>query len=275
MATPTLADKKEALNLIRRVVGRNDVPVKLDMRKSADTYFNHEVKNGTLRITASNEVALCRGFYDYMKQNHHGMYSWSGSSLQLPDGLQDSPARRVVSPVESHYYFNVVTYGYTMPFWDWNRWEKEIDWMALHGVDMPLALVAYEAIIARVWKRMGLTDSEINAYFTGPAHLPWMRMGNVCAIDPSLDNNWHNSQIQLQHKILDRMRRLGMKPICPGFPGFVPESMKRLFPDLQLVETHWGGAFHNWMISPQNELFAKMSSEFIHEWEKEVGRCDY
>ncbi len=274
-ATPGHADKKEALNLIQRVVGRNDVPVKLDIRKSANTYFNHEVKNGTLHITASNEVALCHGFYDYMKQNRHGMYSWSGSSLQLPNRLQDSPARRVVSPVESHYYFNVVTYGYTMPFWDWVRWEQEIDWMALHGVDMPLALVGYEAIIARVWKRMGLTDSEINAYFTGPAHLPWMRMGNVCGIDPSLDDNWHNSQIQLQHKILDRMRSLGMKPICPGFPGFVPESMKRLFPDLQLVETHWGGAFHNWMISPQNKLFARMSSEFIHEWEKEFGRCDY
>ncbi len=30
-----------------------------------------------------------------------------------------------------------------MPYWDWERWEKEIDWMAVHGINMPLALVGY------------------------------------------------------------------------------------------------------------------------------------
>ncbi len=56
----------------------------------------------------------------------------------------------------------------------------------LHGVNMPLALVGYEAILARVWKKMGLTDEEINSYFVGPAHLPWMRMGNISGVDGPL-----------------------------------------------------------------------------------------
>ena len=47
----------------------------------------------------------------------------------------------------------------------WARWEQEIDWMALHGINMPLALVGYEAILARVWQKMGLTEEEINSYF--------------------------------------------------------------------------------------------------------------
>lgn len=66
----------------------------------------------------------------------------------------------MVSPFPRHHYYNVVTYGYTLPYWDWQRWEEEIDWMALHGVDMPLALVANEAITARVWKRLGLMGQE-------------------------------------------------------------------------------------------------------------------
>ena len=79
---------------------------------------------------------------------------------------------------------------------------------ALHGINMPLALVGYEAIIARVWKKMGLTDEEINHYFVGPAHLPWMRMGNISGIDGPLNEDWHKKQIALQHQILDRMRFL-------------------------------------------------------------------
>ena len=51
---------------------------------------------------------------------------------------------------ENHYLYNVCTYGYSMPYWDWERWEKEIDWMAVHGINMPLALVGYEGIMYRV-----------------------------------------------------------------------------------------------------------------------------
>lgn len=101
--------------------------------------------------------------------------------------------------------------------------------MALHGIDMPLALVANEAISARVWKKLGLTDREIADYFVGPAHFPWMRMGNISGIDGPLPLEWHEGQLELQHKILDRMKSLGMKPVCPGFAGFLPKSMKRIF----------------------------------------------
>ena len=265
-----------AIDLIHRVCNNSNLPV--SVRKSVasnNTYFKYEVKDGRLLINGSDNVSICRGFYDYIKQNNMGMYSWSGNNISFPEKLVDSPSVNIVSPFKNHYYFNVCTYGYSMPYWDWNRWEYEIDWMALHGINMPLALVGYEAILYRVFKKFGLTDNEINNYFVGPAHLPWMRMGNVSGIDGPLNSDWHSSQIALQHKILNRMRSLDMKPICPGFPGFIPEAFKRLYPDLHIVETHWGGAFHNWMISPAEPLFSKISEAFIKEWEKEFGKCDY
>lgn len=265
-----------ALELIRRVTHEVPFPVSLKISKQGkDTYYHYAVNNGVLSITASDNVSLCRGFYDYVKTNGWGLYTWSGNNMQLPTRLSEQEKVAVISPFPNHYYFNVCTYGYTMPYWDWSRWEQEIDWMALHGVNMPLALVGYEAILSRVWKKMGLTEEEINSYFVGPAHLPWMRMGNISGVDGPLDANWHADQIALQHKILNRMRSLGMKPICPGFSGFITEAFKRLYPDLNIVETHWGGAFHNWMISPTEPLFSEILEAFIHEWEKEFGRCDY
>ncbi len=267
---------KSARELIERVTKRDNLPIKLKITKKSDnTYYDYSVDDGVLAIEASSGVALVRGFYDYAKSNGFGIYSWSGSNLQLPEELNDSNNKRVVSPVKHHYMSNVVVYGYSKPYWDWERWESEIDWMALHGVDMPLALVGFEAILARVWKKMGLTDDEINSYFVGPAHLPWMRMGNASGIDGPLNQDWYDSQIELQHKILERMSSLGMKPICPGFAGFVPEAFKRLYPDVDIVKTNWAGAFYNWMISPESELFTKIGTAFIKEWEKEFGKCDY
>lgn len=270
---------EDALKVIRRYADGRDIPVKvsvsLDRHDGCDV-FETSVKNGELSINASSGVAACRAFYEYVKSQGAGISSWSGTRLELPERLPDMDKRTVISPFRHHYYLNVVTFGYTMPYWNWERWEKEIDWMALHGIDMPLALVANEAISARVWEKLGLTEQEIAEYFVGPAHFPWMRMGNISGIDGPLPKEWHAGQIELQHKILDRMKSLGMKPVCPGFAGFVPKSMKRVFPDIELIETSWcGGAFHNWMLSPQNPLFTRIGQMFIEEWEKEFGKNDY
>ena len=272
-------EAKQAMEVIKRYAGGQSLPVEiaitLDKQNGCDV-FETSVKDGVLYVKASSGVAACRGFYEYIKSKKAGINSWSGNRLDWPDPMEDIPAQTVVSPYKHHYYFNTVTYGYTMPYWNWTRWEKEIDWMALHGMDMPLALVANEAISARVWKRLGLTDKEIADYFVGPAHFPWMRMGNISGIDGPLPLEWHDGQIALQHKILDRMKSLGMKPICPGFAGFLPKAMKRIFPDIELIETSWcDGAFHNWMLSPQNQLFTRIGQMFIEEWEKEFGKNDY
>jgi len=269
---------KPAMEVIRNYAGE-DFPVKLSLtmdKKEGCDQFAYRVKDGQLEIEGSSNVALCRGFYDYVKSQGAGIYSWSGKRLELPEQLTDTEGKTVTSPTRSHYYLNTVTYGYTTPYWDWDRWSKEIDWMALHGLDMPLALVANEAITARVWKQLGLTDEEISNYFVGPAHFPWMRMGNISGLDTPLPMEWHEGQVALMHQILGKMRALGMKPICPGFGGFVPQAMKRLYPDLELKEMSWcGGSFHNWMIDPQNELFAQIGTMFIREWEKEFGKCEY
>ena len=29
--------------------------------------------------------------------------------------------------------------SYSMTYWSWERWEAEIDWMALQGINLPLA----------------------------------------------------------------------------------------------------------------------------------------
>lgn len=163
----------EAFRVLQRVSKQSSVPVKLELKKGAgNMYYEYSVKDGILHLKGSDNVSLCRGFYDYVKTHRLGMYTWSGNNIRLPEELPAASSVRVESPFRNHYYFNVCTYGYTMPYWDWARWEQEIDWMALHGINMPLALVGYEAILARVWQKMGLTEEEINSYFVGPAHLP-------------------------------------------------------------------------------------------------------
>lgn len=266
-----------ARSVIERFAGKElpiDLSINLSKENGHDVYAT-SVAGGKLKIEGSSEIALCRGFYDFVRSNGLGIASWSGNRLVWPAKLKQQSRKQVVAPFNDYYYLNVVTFGYSAPYWDWERWQKEIDWMALHGIDMPLALVGQEAISKRVWKKLGLTDEEIDNYFVGPAHLPWMRMGNVSGIDGPMPDEWHADQVALEHKILDRMKALGMKPITPAFAGFVPQAITRLYPDEKITETTWlGGSFRNWLLDPTSPLFGKMGTMFIEEWEKEFGKND-
>ena len=267
-----------AAGVIERFVG--EMPENLHLKLSPamaedgrDAYRYH-VRRGCLTVEGSSQVALCRGFYDFVTSQGYGMMSWSGTRCEWPDKLPRVRSGKVVSPFRDRLFYNVCTYGYSLAYWTWDEWSREIDWLALHGFDMPLAPIAGEAIFARVWKDMGLSDEEINAYFTGPGHFPWMRMGNMTGLDGAPSQQWHQSQIELQHKILDMMRSLGMKPVFQGFAGFVPKAMKEHYPEIDLTVTRWSG-FENYMLSPLDSLFSEIQERYVREWEKEFGKGKY
>ena len=60
-----------------------------------------------------------------------------------------------------------------MAFWNWTRWQQEIDWMAMNGVNLPLAFTAQESIWQMIYKQLGLTQEELDQHFAGPAFLAW------------------------------------------------------------------------------------------------------
>ncbi|KAL2922613.1 Alpha-N-acetylglucosaminidase, partial [Bienertia sinuspersici] len=58
-------------------------------------------------------------------------------------------------------------------------WEKEIDWMALQGINLPLAFTGQEAIWQKVFVDFNVSKEDLNGFFGGPAFLAWARMGNL------------------------------------------------------------------------------------------------
>ncbi len=234
--------------------------------------YSISVENNRVNIKGTSPVALCRAAYDYLRSETASIVSWSGSRINIPDSLPEC-TREVSSPFKYRYYFNSVTHGYTTPYWDWDRWEKEIDWMALHGMNMPLIAGAHEAILLRVFLKLGLTEEEALQYFSGPAHFPWNRMGNIGGWDGPPPTSFFEKQIELTHRMLDRMSALAMHPIAHAFAGFVPQAITRLYPDEELRELGWGGFDQKvHILSPYSDLFLKIGKMYIELWEAEFGK---
>jgi alpha-N-acetylglucosaminidase len=246
--------------------------------------YELEASGGQVSIAGSSGVALCRGAYSYLRNACGSMITWSGRNANLPATLPDQPRQRVVCPYKFVQYLNPCTYGYTMAFWDWARWERELDWMALHGITMPLAMEGQEVIWQRVWLAMGLAQAEVDECSTGPGHLPWHRMGNVNNFDGPLPQGWIEQKRILQNKIIDRMRELGMKPVAPAFAGFVPQGFKRLHPEAKTFTLLWLAdefktiprSTRTFILHPgENALYRKIGKKFIEEYKAEYGEVEY
>ena len=109
--------------------------------------FEIETVDDRLVLRGSSGVAIASALNHYLKQYCRCHVSWFGDQLDLPEPLPAIRQKvRVATPHERRYCFNYCAFGYTMPWWDWARWEREIDFMALHGINMPLAITGQEAV---------------------------------------------------------------------------------------------------------------------------------
>lgn len=230
------ATQKEAVSkLIERLLGKDAAShfeVVIDENFTdghLDKYRLELAKPGHFRVTGNSGVSASMAVHHFLKYVAQCSYSWSGDQLDLPqlDTLRlTNPIERTVHD-KLRYYQNVCTASYSSVWWSWARWEREIDWMALRGINMPLAFNGQELVFRNTFKRFNLNDAEINDYFSGPAFLAWNRMGNIQKWSGPLSESWHQHQAQLQKQILQRMHEFGMFPVTPGFAGHVPRALPK------------------------------------------------
>jgi alpha-N-acetylglucosaminidase len=198
-------------------------------------------------IRGTTTSAMTAGLGFYFKQQCRAHISWTGDQwnetfagmIRLP-----VPASKVRHQRQGKYsyYQNACTASYSMVWWDLDRWYRELDWMALSGINLPLAPQGQEIVWVKTFLAMGLTRDEIRTWLGGPAFMGWQRMGNLQAWGGPMPHAWMESQFQLQKRILHRMYSLGMKPVLPAFAGFVPPGMAKLFPrsNITLSKYPWG-----------------------------------
>ncbi|MFI1742947.1 alpha-N-acetylglucosaminidase [Thalassobellus sediminis] len=234
---------------------------------TVEDWFELESKNNKIILRGNNHGSIASALYFYLKEYTHSQITWNGTNINVTEDLPEvSKLIHKKTPYKYRYYFNYCTFNYTMSWWDWNRWEKEIDWMALHGINMPLAITGEAYVWDEVYKSYGFTDKDLDPFFSGPSYFSWFWMGNLDGWGGPLPMSWKESHRDLQIKILRRERELGMKPVLPAFTGHVPASFKKFFPDANLKQTNWGNDFEDTYILDANDpLFAEIGKKFLEK----------
>ena len=243
---------------------------KMEAEQGKDA-FTLESRGGKVIIGGNNANSMAVGLNRYLNRYCQVTVSWyAGVPMELPDLLPDVPApERITARVPQRFFLNYCTWGYTMPFWQWRDWERFIDWMALNGVNLPLAITGQEAVWYNVWTKLGMTDKQVRSYFTGPAYLPWHRMANIDGWCGPLPKEWLENQTALQQRIVERERALNMRPVLPAFAGHVPGALRELFPDADIQALGgWAGfdeQYRTYFLNSEDPLYTRIQRLFLEE----------
>lgn len=264
-----------------QLTGNESRPIKSSSTLTNDEYRLSSTAEGKILVEGNSLSALASGLHRYLTDVVNVDIWWFiGSQLDVVNSTLPMLASPLngSSIVPWRYHFNTVTFSYTAAFWSWDDWELQLDWMALHGINLPLAWVGFEKTLVEVYREIGLTDSEILEYFSGPAFQSWNRFGNIQASwGGTLPMEWINNQFELQKNITKRMVDLGMTPVLPCFTGFVPEAITRVLPNATIVTftSNWGGfpaPYANPMfLEPTDPNFAVLQKSFISKQTAALG----
>ena len=251
--------------LIHRRVPWLDKHIVFEKINSADSndVFELQTKNKQVVIKASGANAAAIGLNWYLQYYCHRSMSHTGDNLSpvSPLPMITIPVK-VITNSRYRYALNYCTYNYTMSFWGEKEWEHELDWMALHGVNLMLAPMGTEEVWQQVLTALGFSTADIQQYIPGPAYNAWWLMGNVQGWGGPVSQSMIRHWTTLQQKILRQMRKLGIQPVLQGFCGMVPSAITKYFPQAQIVDQgNWGEGFKRPVfLLPQDTLFSKIAN---------------
>lgn len=254
--------------LVSRLLGKdNAAKIRCELYSSKDEGYTITTLGDTLILRASTIPALGAALNDWMRHEAKLQLSWTGENLQLPSELplpKEPRSARCTLPYRVAY--NFCTFGYTMPWWQWDKWERELDFLTLMGVNMPLAMIGHEIVWSKVLPQIGMSKDQVLEFLCDPSYFPWQFMANIERWKHPLPESWLSSRFELAKKIYDRMRELGMTPIAPGFTGYIPTDLKELHPDADIfLKREWFGFSKTAQLNPTDPLFSKISKLFVKE----------
>ncbi len=261
--TPAIADKF-ILEQIEAANGHNVYEV--------DTAGDHIVLRGDCVLSQA------MAYYRYLKTFCGVNLSHCGNTV-LPEILEAPlptlPIRQVIAQ-EKRAYLNYCTFGYSMAWWGWEEWEREIDFMAMNGINLPLSVVGSEAVWYYTLREIGYSEQGALSYLSGPSFWAWQLMTNLDSYFSLTDVAYIEARAELGKKIIDRQLELGMTPIQQGFSGQVPKNLIRLFPKARIRHVpSWCNFPMTYQLDPTDPVFKKIGTIFLDKQRQLFGAHHY
>ena len=155
--------------------------------------------------------------------------------------------------------------------WGIDRWSKEIDFMAMHGVNTPLALVGSDAVLYKMLEEMLIKKEANVSYISGGVF--WYRQlrGNLFGYLNYDSEEYFDKKLSIGKFVTQREKELDMSPVHQGFLLTVPFSFRRHYPKARLIKLPVWNSFPPAMtIDPNDRGYIELFNKLYLEKQREL-----
>lgn len=252
------------------------IGVEIEPEGSTDWFSLSQGADGRPLIRANSYLSAAVGLNRYLCDFCSARPGWMQPNIELPQQLP-AVAGTLTSRCKAdlRYYLNYCTYSYSMAFWNRERWQQEIDWMALHGINMPLAAEGTAAVWRNTLRRLGYPDEAISRFVAGPAYQAWWLMNNLEGWGGPVPDNYYEQSAQLQKWILTEMRSWGIEPVLPGYSGMIPHDATTALGISTADPGLWLGFNRPAFINPTSPDFRRVAEIYYDEQARLYGTAHF
>ena len=255
------------VDLIKRNTPRIADQFLLKTIESDNGYDCYEIYSEDKKVVLAGNSPLSQAmaYYDYLGK-YHGVVITSGdydistiSSAPLPEKKISRTIKKKIRAMTSYESFSL-----NGNFRGFDRWEKEIDFMAMHGFNRALQPVGFDGVLFRTLTDIGMPENFCLEFSSGPAFLMNQLTGNIAGTNSINSKEYLERKITVGKLISDRERSLGIEPIFPAAIPSVPFSLRKKYIKMDIFKAPmWHNFPPIFFIRPKNAFFSVFNKKFL------------
>jgi alpha-N-acetylglucosaminidase len=268
-------DLKPEQGVLERLLGRGAARFELGWidQQGGHERFRISSSSGRIKVEGSTASALLFGVNWYLKYVARVQISTNGSRLgNASEWPLPTVAIERETPYAYRYALNQNIDGYSAPYWGWARWQREIDVLALSGINAMIVERGMDSVLYRTFQDVGYSDKKIREWIAQPAHQNWQLMGNLCCFAGPISGQLLRRRAASAQQIIGRLRELGIVPVLPGYYGIVPADFQTKFPATHVIaQGEWAGFTRPAWLDPRDPKFGQLAAAFYRHQRQLFG----
>ncbi|WP_331731074.1 alpha-N-acetylglucosaminidase C-terminal domain-containing protein (plasmid) [Kitasatospora sp. NBC_00070] len=274
-AAPAFDTAPAAAALGRLIPAQQNQITLLPVAKDAgNDSFSVSGSPGAITVSGTSPATLLTGVGWYLENIARVDIGLPGDSLgKLPALLPGvgTPVSRSAT-VPHRYALNDTDAGYSGAYRDFASYQREMDVLALHGINEVFVQTGAEYPYYKALQAFGYSAAELRSWFPGPAHQSWWLLQNMSSFAGPVSEQLIAARVSTGRQVTDYLRSLGMTPVLPGYFGTVPAAFATRNPDARVVpQGNWVGFNRPDWLDPTSAAFPRLAAAYYQAQREAFG----
>ncbi|MBQ7956453.1 MAG: alpha-N-acetylglucosaminidase C-terminal domain-containing protein [Clostridia bacterium] len=240
-------------------------------------WYGYKTKDGKICLSGTDNVCIAKAFGKYLENClNKKITPCCGDMGEITEAPLPEKEFSAYIPQKLRVFGDYTLYSNDAWKWNFEKWEKFLDTLAINGINMAVNLVGNEGVCFYTLIKMDFPQDFALEFVSGPAFYSWQMSNRFYNYIPSKTFEHIERNLEMGKKVVARMKELGITPILSTFSGLVPDITTKLFGAKEIiVEDKWAAFAKTYKFRIDSPSFRRFFLKYLEVQDEYLGTSDY